>query len=220
MTSHSPLLASTLALSTAFVLACSPGTGASSGTDGSTDTETTAAPGDTETTAAPGDTETTSVPPGDTETTVEPGDTETTVVTGEPDTDSTPSAIAFLRAEKPAPPFGEPPPGDPDDILIDITDFTRTCGEPYGFPECGPEAYRELTFVLNPDEQQPGSYAPADLDAELWSQSSVDSPCESNGPFAVEGTIEIVALTAEEITVRVEGSEHTDGEYTVVRCAG
>ncbi|WP_096327678.1 hypothetical protein [Nannocystis exedens] len=134
--------------------------------------------------------------------------------------DSTPSAIAFLRAEKPAPPFGDPPPGNPDDILIDITNFTRTCGEPYGFPECGPEAYRELTFVLNPDEQQPGSYAPADLDAELWSQSSVDSPCESNGPFAVEGAIEIVALTAEEITVRVEGSEYTDGEYTVVLCAG
>src|SRR5690606_24749961 len=98
MTSHSPLLASTLVLSAAFALACTPGTEQSSVTDGSTNTETTSAPpgntetepttapGDTETTAAPGDTETTGVPPGDTETTMETGDTETTTITGDPDT--------------------------------------------------------------------------------------------------------------------------------------
>ena len=157
------------------------------------------------------------------------GSEESTGTTGEDPTtgaDTKPAGIAFLRGDKPMGGTTEPPPGDPADLLVDVGSFPQVCADPYGFPDCGPEVFHRYSFVLTPAQQQPGSYAAADIVAETDLQSTEDSPCESNGPFPAEGggTVEVVSIDASQLVVRLIGTgpdfAGSEGVYTVVRCAG
>lgn len=135
------------------------------------------------------------------------------------------SGTAFLRADKPPGGTAEPLPGDPADLLVDVGDFTLTCADPYGFPDCDPNFYFRYSFVLSPERQKPGVYPSADISAELNLQSSENLPCESNGPFTVAGSVEVVSITATELVVRLEGTAEPNytfagDEFTVLRCAG